>query len=43
LLTGTTASDGTPEYRRQLSEKRADAVLDPIPAAQNRQVIIDLN
>ncbi|MGH3781059.1 MAG: OmpA family protein [Pseudonocardiaceae bacterium] len=78
LLTGTTASDGTPEYRRQLSEKRADAVrdllvdlgapadrisirglgsdfpgyvpdrdaqgnLDPIPAAQNRQVIIELS
>lgn len=78
LLTGTTASDGTPEYRRQLSEKRAGAVrdllvglgapadristrglgsdfpayvpdrdaqgnLDPIPAAQNRQVIIDLS
>ncbi len=78
LLTGTTASDGTPEYRRQLSEKRAGAVrdllvglgapadristrglgsdfpgyvpdrdahgnLDPIPAAQNRQVIIELS
>ena len=28
LLTGTTASDGTPEYRRQLSEKRAGAVRD---------------
>ncbi|MBV8540116.1 MAG: OmpA family protein [Pseudonocardiales bacterium] len=77
LLTGTTASDGTTEYRLQLSEKRADAVrdllvtlgapadristrglgsdfpgfvpdrdqqgnLDPIPAAQNRQVIIEL-
>lgn len=78
LLTGTTASDGTPEYRRGLSEKRAIAVrdllvslgapadsirtrglgsgfpgyvpdrdaqgnLDPIPAAQNRQVIIELS
>jgi len=78
LLTGTTASDGTPEYRRQLSEKRAGAVrdllvglgapadristrglgsdfpgyvpdrdaqgnLDPIRAAQNRQVIIELS
>jgi outer membrane protein OmpA-like peptidoglycan-associated protein len=77
LLTGTTASDGTTEYRLQLSEKRANAVrdllvslgapadrittrglgsdfpgyvpdhdqqgnLDPIPAAQNRQVIIEL-
>ncbi len=77
LLTGTTASDGTPEYRLQLSQKRANAVrdllvslgapadrissrgwgsdfpgyvpdrdpqgnLDPIPAAQNRQVIIEL-
>ncbi|MGH3819106.1 MAG: OmpA family protein [Pseudonocardiaceae bacterium] len=77
LLTGTTASDGTPEYRFQLSAKRADAVrdllislgapadqistrgvgsdfpgyvpdrdqqgnLNPIPAAQNRQVIIEL-
>jgi outer membrane protein OmpA-like peptidoglycan-associated protein len=77
LLTGTTASAGTPEYRLQLSQKRANAVrdllvslgapadristrglgsdfsgyvpdhdqqgnLDPIPAAQNRQVIIEL-
>jgi outer membrane protein OmpA-like peptidoglycan-associated protein len=77
LLTGTTASDGTPEYRLRLSEKRANAVrdllvslgaptdrittrglgsdfpgyvpdrdsqgnLDPLPAAQNRQVIIEL-
>lgn len=76
-LTGTTASDGTPQYRLQLSEKRANAVrdllidlgapagaitsrgvgsdfpgyvpdrdpqgnLNPIPAAQNRQVIIEL-
>jgi outer membrane protein OmpA-like peptidoglycan-associated protein len=76
-LTGTTASDGTPEYRHQLSEKRAHAVrdllvdlgapadrisirglgsdfpgyvpdrdqqgnLEPIPAACNRQVIIEL-
>lgn len=77
LLTGTTASDGTPDYRLRLSEKRAGAVrdllvslgapadhirtrglgsdfpgyvpdrdsqgnLDPVPAAQNRQVIIEL-
>lgn len=77
LLTGTTASDGTPEYRLGLSQRRADAVrdllislgapadrirtrglgsdfpgyvpdrdaqgnLDPVPAAQNRQVIIEL-
>ncbi|MGH3720078.1 MAG: OmpA family protein [Pseudonocardiaceae bacterium] len=77
LLTGTAASDGTAEYRLQLSEQRADAVRDllvklgapadristrgvgsdfpgfvpdrdqqgnliPIPAAQNRQVIIEL-
>jgi OmpA-OmpF porin, OOP family len=77
LLTGTTASAGTPEYRLQLSQKRASAVrdllvnlgapadristrglgsdfpgyvpdhdpqgnLDPILAAQNRQVIIEL-
>jgi outer membrane protein OmpA-like peptidoglycan-associated protein len=77
LLTGTTASAGTVEYRLQLSQKRANAVrdllislgapgdhisvrgwgsdfpghvpdrdqqgnLDPIPAAQNRQVIIEM-
>lgn len=77
LLTGTTASDGTTEYRLGLSQQRADAVrdllislgapadlirtrglgsdfpgyvpdrdqqgnLDPLPAAQNRQVIIEL-
>lgn len=77
LLTGTTASDGTTDYRRKLSEQRANAVrdllislgapvdrirtrglgsdfpgyvpdhdqkgnLDPLPAAQNRQVIIEL-
>ncbi len=77
LLTGTTASDGTAEYRLQLSHTRANAVrdllvslgapadristrglgsdfpgyvpdrdpqgnLDPIPAARNRQVIIEL-
>ncbi|HZA15310.1 MAG TPA: OmpA family protein [Pseudonocardiaceae bacterium] len=77
VLTGTTASAGTPEYRLRLSQQRANAVrdllvslgapadrivtqglgsdfpayvkdrdaqgnLDPIPAAQNRQVIIEL-
>ncbi|MGH3799450.1 MAG: OmpA family protein [Pseudonocardiaceae bacterium] len=77
LLTGTTASAGTSEYRLRLSQERANAVrdllvslgapadristrglgsdfpgyvpdhdprgnLDPIPAAQNRQVIIEL-
>ncbi|HKR48469.1 MAG TPA: OmpA family protein [Pseudonocardiaceae bacterium] len=77
LLTGTTASAGTSEYRLRLSQQRADAVrdllvglgapadristrglgsdfpgyvpdhdpqgnLNPIPAAQNRQVIIEL-
>ena len=77
MLTGTTASAGTPEYRLRLSQQRANAVrdllvslgapadrigtqglgsdfpgyvkdrdaqgnLDPIPAAQNRQVIIEL-
>ncbi|MGH3752640.1 MAG: OmpA family protein [Pseudonocardiaceae bacterium] len=77
VLTGTSASDGTLDYRLQLSQKRADAVrdllvslgapagristrgvgsdfpgyvpdrdpqgnLDPVPAAQNRQVIIEL-
>lgn len=77
LLTGTTASAGTSEYRLRLSQQRANAVrdllvslgapadristrglgsdfpgyvpdhdpqgnLDPIPAAQNRQVIIEL-
>ncbi|MGH3920511.1 MAG: OmpA family protein [Pseudonocardiaceae bacterium] len=77
LLTGTTASAGTSEYRLRLSQERANAVrdllvslgapadristrglgsdfpgyvpdhdpqgnLNPIPAAQNRQVIIEL-
>ncbi|HSL07267.1 MAG TPA: OmpA family protein [Pseudonocardiaceae bacterium] len=77
LLTGTTASAGTSEYRLRLSQERANAVrdllvslgapadristrglgsdfpgylldhdpqgnLDPVPAAQNRQVIIEL-
>ncbi|MGH3901305.1 MAG: OmpA family protein [Pseudonocardiaceae bacterium] len=77
LLTGTTASAGTSEYRLRLSQQRANAVrdllvslgapadrittrglgsdfpgyvpdhdpqgnLNPIPAAQNRQVIIEL-
>ncbi|MGH3936706.1 MAG: OmpA family protein [Pseudonocardiaceae bacterium] len=77
LLTGTTASAGTAEYRLRLSQQRADAVrdllvslgapadristrglgsdfpgyvpdrdpqgnLEPIPAARNRQVIIEL-
>lgn len=77
LLTETTASDGTQEYRLGLSQQRANAVrdlliglgappdliqtrglgsdfpgyvpdrdqqgnLDPLPAAQNRQVIIEL-
>ncbi|MDQ4010730.1 MAG: OmpA family protein [Actinomycetota bacterium] len=77
MLTGTTASAGTSEYRLRLSQERANAVrdllvslgapadrirtqglgsdfpgyvkdqdaqgnLDPIPAAQNRQVIIEL-
>jgi outer membrane protein OmpA-like peptidoglycan-associated protein len=77
LLTGTTASAGTSEYRLRLSQERANAVrdllvslgapadristrglgsdfpgyvpdhdpqgnLDPVPAARNRQVIIEL-